>query len=186
MLFSDTPLSMDKMVTWLQMCLLTTSISCFFIAFESFDLFFYFVVFMYESNQYWCWKGRKNHSTCFSMFCIQVKGKKETMRIISRERYSYIFFVLPYIHASFHFYQEGWNYTHDNRKFQSVNMSKETTPMSNQMNWSLHTIPVELVYRILDHLDDVTILLTCRNICARLDAITDTYYRYQVIFVFIV
>jgi hypothetical protein len=50
------------------------------------------------------------------------------------------------------------------------------------MNWSLHTMPVELVYRILDHLDDVTILLACRNVCTKLNAITDTYYRYKVIF----
>ncbi len=50
---------------------------------------------------------------------------------------------------------------------------------------SLHTLPVELVYRILDNLDELTILLSCRNVCERLNAITDTYYRYQVFFDFI-
>jgi hypothetical protein len=53
------------------------------------------------------------------------------------------------------------------------------------MTPSLLTLPVELVYRILDNLEELTILLSCRDICARLNAITDTYYRYQVIFRFI-
>ncbi len=46
--------------------------------------------------------------------------------------------------------------------------------------YSLLTLPIELVYRILDHLDDLTILLSVRDICIRLNAITDTYYRYKV------
>jgi hypothetical protein len=45
---------------------------------------------------------------------------------------------------------------------------------------SLLTIPVELVYRILDQLDELTILLSARGVCKRLNLITDTYYRYQV------
>jgi hypothetical protein len=52
--------------------------------------------------------------------------------------------------------------------------------MSNNMPLSLHTLPVELVYRILDSLDDATIFLSCRNVCTRLNAIIDTYKRYQV------
>jgi len=46
---------------------------------------------------------------------------------------------------------------------------------------SLHTLPVELVYRILDHLDNESIFLSCTNICRRLNDIIDTYHRYQVI-----
>jgi hypothetical protein len=46
---------------------------------------------------------------------------------------------------------------------------------------SLHTLPVELVYRILDHLDDKSLFLSCTNICRRLNDIIDTYHRYQVI-----
>jgi len=46
---------------------------------------------------------------------------------------------------------------------------------------SLLTIPIEMVYRILDNLDDKTILLSCRSLCARLNDITDSYPRYQVI-----
>jgi hypothetical protein len=53
------------------------------------------------------------------------------------------------------------------------------------MTLSLHTIPVELVYRILDNLEELTILLSLRNVCTRLNAITDTYHRYQVSFNFI-
>jgi hypothetical protein len=53
------------------------------------------------------------------------------------------------------------------------------------MTLSLHTLPVELVYRILDNLEELTILLSLRNVCARLNDITDTYQRYQVNFNFI-
>ncbi len=52
--------------------------------------------------------------------------------------------------------------------------------MSDQLAVNLHTLPVELVYRILDHLDQLTILLSCRNVCIRLNAITETYHRYKV------
>ncbi|CAF3086867.1 unnamed protein product, partial [Rotaria sp. Silwood2] len=41
------------------------------------------------------------------------------------------------------------------------------------------TIPVDIVYRILDKLDDLTIILSARNVCERLNIITDTYHRYQ-------
>ena len=53
---------------------------------------------------------------------------------------------------------------------------------SDKMVLTFHTLPVELVYRILDNLDGLTILVACRNVCSRLNAITDTYYRYQVMF----
>jgi hypothetical protein len=46
---------------------------------------------------------------------------------------------------------------------------------------SLHTLPVELVYRILDHLDNKSLFLSCTNICRRLNDIIDNYHRYQVI-----
>ncbi len=54
------------------------------------------------------------------------------------------------------------------------------------MPLSLHTLPVELVYRILDNLDDLTLFVACRNVCTRLNAITETYHRYQVIFALII
>ena len=45
---------------------------------------------------------------------------------------------------------------------------------------SLTTLPAELVYRVLDHLEPIVILLSARNVCQRLNAITDTYHAYQV------
>jgi hypothetical protein len=45
---------------------------------------------------------------------------------------------------------------------------------------SLLTVPVELVYRILDNLDEQTLFLSVRGVCIRLNLITDTYHRYQV------
>jgi hypothetical protein len=55
---------------------------------------------------------------------------------------------------------------------------------NNNITSSLLTLPVELVYRILDNLDQLSILLSLRNVCVRLNTITDTYYRYQVNFSF--
>jgi hypothetical protein len=57
--------------------------------------------------------------------------------------------------------------------------------MSNKVILSLHTLPVELVYRILDHLDEFTFLCSMRNVCMRINAIVDNYHRYQVKFSFI-
>jgi hypothetical protein len=54
--------------------------------------------------------------------------------------------------------------------------------MFSNITASLLTLPIELVYRILDELDQLTILLSLRNVCMRLNTITDTYYRYQVNF----
>jgi hypothetical protein len=53
------------------------------------------------------------------------------------------------------------------------------------MTLTLPTLPVDLVYRILDHLNDKTIFLSLRNVCQRLNTIIDTYHRYQVNFSFI-
>ena len=45
---------------------------------------------------------------------------------------------------------------------------------------SLVELPVELVYHILDYLDEKTMFLSVRNVCIKLNAITDKYHRYQV------
>lgn len=45
---------------------------------------------------------------------------------------------------------------------------------------SLLTLPIELVYRILDQLDPPTIIFSFRNVCIRFNAITDIYHRYKV------
>jgi len=56
--------------------------------------------------------------------------------------------------------------------------------MANKTSSSFHTLPVELIYRILDHLDGSAILLSLRNVCIRINAIIDTYQPYQVYFCF--
>jgi hypothetical protein len=45
-------------------------------------------------------------------------------------------------------------------------------------------LPVELVYRIFDNLDELSILISIRGVCTRLNSIIDTYHRYQVKFTF--
>ena len=52
--------------------------------------------------------------------------------------------------------------------------------MSDQPGIPLLTLPVELVYCILDFLESYEILFSVRNVSASLNAITDTYTRYQV------
>ena len=52
--------------------------------------------------------------------------------------------------------------------------------MSSNTTLSLLALPVELIYRILDCLDPKDIFLSARDLCQRLDSITDTYHPYQV------
>jgi hypothetical protein len=63
-----------------------------------------------------------------------------------------------------------------------MDTSEATASISNKIMWSLHTLPVELVYQILDNLDPITIIRSCRNVCIRLNAITDTYNLFQVVY----
>ena len=50
--------------------------------------------------------------------------------------------------------------------------------MANQLN--LHTLPVELFYRILNYLDDFTIISALSNVCKRVDTMMENYRRYKV------
>ncbi len=52
--------------------------------------------------------------------------------------------------------------------------------MATNVTLSLPTLPVELIYRILDNLDVSTILFSLRNVCIQLNIITDTYHPYKV------
>jgi predicted RNA-binding protein with PIN domain len=54
-------------------------------------------------------------------------------------------------------------------------MSEHTIP-------SLLTLSADLVYRILDNMDDWTMLCSIQNVCTRIDTILATYDRYQVNF----
>ena len=44
---------------------------------------------------------------------------------------------------------------------------------------SLYTLPIELIYHILDHLDIQTILCSFRNVCKRFYTIVNSYNRYE-------
>jgi len=71
-------------------------------------------------------------------------------------------------------------------KHLKASVFREKQPaMSNKKIPSLLTLPVELVYQILDKLDYMTILLSCRNVCKKLNDIIDMYHPYRVIFDFI-
>jgi hypothetical protein len=56
--------------------------------------------------------------------------------------------------------------------------------MSDKSISFLLTQSIELVYRILDHLDELTILLSVRDICTQLNVINDAYRRYKVNYTF--
>ncbi|CAF4939473.1 unnamed protein product [Rotaria magnacalcarata] len=51
--------------------------------------------------------------------------------------------------------------------------------MANLTPSSLLELPVELVYRILENLDYVTILCSVHNVCTRLNMITGSYAPYK-------
>ncbi len=53
--------------------------------------------------------------------------------------------------------------------------------MSKNVAISLHTLPVELVYRILENLDQLTIFFSCGGVCVRLNSIIASYHPYSVI-----
>jgi len=67
----------------------------------------------------------------------------------------------------------------DENEIFTANISRQTT-MSNNIAPHLLTLPIELIFRILDNLDDFTILCSVRNVCTRLNTITNVYHRYQV------
>lgn len=52
--------------------------------------------------------------------------------------------------------------------------------MSTMAMLNLLQLPIELLFRIFDNLDELNILVSIRNVCRRLNAIIDVYYRYQV------
>lgn len=57
--------------------------------------------------------------------------------------------------------------------------------MANTTSISLHTLPADLVYRILDNLDGSVIFLSLQNVSTRLNEIIDTYQPYKVKFYFV-
>ena len=52
--------------------------------------------------------------------------------------------------------------------------------MTDDIKVSLHTLPANLIYCILDHLDEFNIFCTMQNICTRINSIISGYRRYKV------
>ena len=52
--------------------------------------------------------------------------------------------------------------------------------MVTNINPTLTNLPIECVFRILDYLDLSQIVLSVRDVCSRLNAITDAYHLYAV------
>jgi len=48
------------------------------------------------------------------------------------------------------------------------------------MSLNLQALPIELVYRILDHLSNAALFLSMINVSQRLNAIINAYQRFQV------
>ncbi|CAF1302080.1 unnamed protein product [Rotaria sp. Silwood1] len=51
--------------------------------------------------------------------------------------------------------------------------------MAEKIKPSLYTLPTELIYRILNYLDDFNLFCTMRNVCTRINTIMDSYRRYK-------
>ena len=49
------------------------------------------------------------------------------------------------------------------------------------LEMSLHSLPLDIIYRILDNLDERQILLSLSNVCPRLNKIIHSYRSFQVI-----
>ena len=80
----------------------------------------------------------------------------------------------------------GFNYNLFHMVMHSCFIETHLTDMSHNDTPSLLTLPVELIYRILNHLNTLELVVSVRDVCMRLDAITDTYFRYQVDSIFII
>jgi hypothetical protein len=62
-------------------------------------------------------------------------------------------------------------------------MNRKTSSTYYRLSYkSLHTLPVELVYRILDYLNEFDIICSMQNVCVRINLVVDSYYRHQVKF----
>jgi len=48
------------------------------------------------------------------------------------------------------------------------------------MSTTLHTLPLDIVYRIFDHLSDKELFFFTSNICQRLNSIQMSYHRFRV------
>jgi hypothetical protein len=64
--------------------------------------------------------------------------------------------------------------------FERNNNSIKTIFMSGKATISFLTLPVEIIYRILDNLNELSLLISARDVCTRLNTIIDSYHPYKV------
>jgi len=50
------------------------------------------------------------------------------------------------------------------------------------MSLSLQTLPIDIIYRIFDHCDEKDLFMSTNNVNQRLNAILNSYQRFQVNF----
>jgi len=48
------------------------------------------------------------------------------------------------------------------------------------MSITLHTLPIDIIYRIFDHLREKDLFISINNVSQRLNAILNSYQRFQV------
>ena len=48
------------------------------------------------------------------------------------------------------------------------------------MPLSIHTLPIDIIYRIFDHLNEKDLFMSINNLNQRLNAILNSYQRFQV------
>ena len=66
------------------------------------------------------------------------------------------------------------------RKSKSGTSAEEISLTDIKFQSLLLTLPVEIVYQILDYLQVVDILISMQNVCKRINAIVNNYPRYKV------
>jgi hypothetical protein len=87
--------------------------------------------------------------------------------------------ILIAVNFILHYHWLIFMYLHNHKK-RGFQVSNETITMSEQFPPPFLTLPVELVYRILDKLDELTILLSIYNVCEKLNIIINSYHQYRV------
>lgn len=69
-------------------------------------------------------------------------------------------------------------------RFSEKHRNQQFDMMVNTNIHSLHTLPVEIIYRILDNLSLYRIVCSMLNVCTRLDAVVCSYHRNEVSFIY--
>jgi len=94
-----------------------------------------------------------------------------------------IFCILRIHKQNFHFidfstevilsFRQQYNYLSDHLK-------RILFQIRRQMPLSIHALPIDIVYRIFDHLNEKDLFISINNVNQRLNAILNSYQRFQV------